>query len=79
MWQKRVDEFFESAYCYSYLFMFFGYEMIVAHVFFSACLAINHLLFSVMFETWFHLSFENFHAIFMVLESILHGVLFSIC
>ena len=34
MWQKRVDEFFESAYCYSFLFMFFGYEMIVAHVFF---------------------------------------------
>ena len=54
-------------------------EMIVAPVVFFACLAINHLIFSVMFETWFHLSFENFHAIFMVLRSIQHGMLFSIC
>ena len=53
--------------------------MTVANMVFFACLAINHLIFSVMFETWFHLSFENFHAIFMVLESILCGILFSIC
>ena len=79
MWQKRVDEFLKESTAKGFLFTFFGYEMIIAPVGFLVCFAINHLIFSVIFETWFHLSFENFHTIFMVLESIQGGILFSIC